>query len=63
MVYDSIRGDLVMANRDGVVVVPREFEADVIGQAWTKVQGETRMREEIRQGMKASEAWERFGIL
>ena len=47
----------------GVVVVPQEVEVDVIGQAWAKVQSETRVREEIRQGMKASEAWERFGIL
>ena len=63
---DGVRfnpGDLVIADRDGVVVVPQEVETDVIGQAWTKVQGETRVREEIRQGMKASEAWERFGIL
>ena len=56
-------GDLVIADRDGVVFVPKDVEQETLRRAWRKVHGENRVREEIRKCMKASEAWERFGIL
>jgi len=56
-------GDLVIADLDGVVVVPREVEEEAVRRAWDKVHDESRVREEIRKGMKASEAWDRYGIL
>jgi regulator of RNase E activity RraA len=56
-------GDLVFADRDGVVVVPREVEDEVIGRAWTKVHAENRVRDEIRNGMPATEAWHKYGVL
>jgi regulator of RNase E activity RraA len=63
---DGVRfapGDLVLADEDGVVVVPRAVEADVIRKAWEKVHVENRVRDAIRAGMKATEAFERFGVL
>lgn len=56
-------GDLVFADRDGVVVVPRDVEDEVVRGAWTKVHAENEVREEIRKGMPASEAWRRYGVL
>jgi regulator of RNase E activity RraA len=56
-------GDLVFADRDGVVVVPAPCEAQVIGRAWEKVHTEDRIRQSIRDGMKATEAYETFGVL
>ena len=56
-------GDLVFADRDGVVVVPREVEEDVVRRAWTKVHAENQVRDEIRTGMPASEAWRKYGVL
>ncbi|RMG34730.1 MAG: RraA family protein [Planctomycetota bacterium] len=56
-------GDLVIADADGVVVVPREVEREVIGRAWDKVHTENRIREAIRGGMGAQEAYDRFGVL
>jgi 4-hydroxy-4-methyl-2-oxoglutarate aldolase len=56
-------GDLVIADRDGVVVVPRKVEAEVIGRAWQKVNDEDRTRTAIQGGMKATEAYRRFGVL
>jgi regulator of RNase E activity RraA len=63
---DGVRfapGDLVFADEDGVVVVPRAVEEDVIRRAWEKVHAENRVRDAIRDGMKAAEAFEKFGVL
>jgi regulator of RNase E activity RraA len=56
-------GDLVFADEDGVVVVPRHVEDAVIGRAWEKVHAEDRVREAIAGGMTASEAYATFGVL
>ena len=56
-------GDLVIADEDGVVVVPQEIEAVAIQKAWDKVHAENRTRDAIREGMKAVTAYETFGVL
>jgi 4-hydroxy-4-methyl-2-oxoglutarate aldolase len=56
-------GDLVVADDDGVVVIPRRVEATVLDRAWAKARDENRVRGAIRSGMKAAETFERFGIL
>ena len=56
-------GDLVIADRDGVVVVPCEVEAEVIQKAWGKVHDEDRVRKNIVNGMNAQEVWEQCGVL
>src|SRR5262249_12303016 len=56
-------GDLVIADEDGVVVVPRAAEADVVRRAWDKVHAENEVRDAIRAGMSATDAFARFGVL
>jgi len=56
-------GDLVMADADGVVVVPQHVETEVIRCAWNKVYAEDVTREAIRNGMKATEAYKQYGVL
>ncbi len=56
-------GDIVFADIDGVVVVPQEVEVEVIKLAWAKVHAENKVRDAIRYGMTATEAFEKFGIL
>lgn len=56
-------GDLVLADVDGVVVVPGQVEVEVVRRAWDKVHAENRVRDAIRAGMKAREAFDRFGVL
>jgi len=56
-------GDLVFADVDGVVVVPREVESEAIRRAWGKVHAENKVRDAIRNGMKATEAWDEYGVL
>ena len=56
-------GDLVFADSDGVVVVPRDVEAEAIRRAWQKVHAENAVRDSIRGGMKAGEAFAKYGVL
>lgn len=56
-------GDLVFADLDGIVVVPRDVEVEAIQRAWDKVHQENQVRDAIRSGMRATAAYEQFGIL
>lgn len=56
-------GDLVFADLDGVVVVPQEIEGQAIERAWQKVHDENRTRDAIRGGLKATEAYQKYGVL
>ena len=56
-------GCLVFADEDGVVVVPREVEAEAIRRAWDKVHAENAVRDSIRSGMKAVDAFAKYGVL
>ena len=56
-------GDLVIADRDGIVVVPQVVESQTLELAWEKVHGENRTRDAIRQGMKAGDVYRKYGIL
>lgn len=63
---DGVRfspGDLVFADEDGVVVVPRAAEDVVIRRAWDKAHAENITRDAIRTGMKATAAYEKYGVL
>jgi len=56
-------GDLVIADLDGVVVVPQAVEVEAIQRAWEKVHAENVVRDSIRKGMKAVDAFEKYGVL
>jgi 4-hydroxy-4-methyl-2-oxoglutarate aldolase len=56
-------GDLVIADVDGVVVVPQRVEKEAIQRAWTKVFAENVTRDAIKAGMKATAAYKKYGVL
>ncbi len=56
-------GEIVIADIDGVAVIPRSVETEVIRRAWNKVHAENEVRSAIQNGMKATEAYRRFGVL
>jgi 4-hydroxy-4-methyl-2-oxoglutarate aldolase len=56
-------GDLVVGDRDGVVVVPRAVEDEVLALALTKVAAENEVLKAIENGMSSTEAFARFGVL
>ena len=56
-------GDLVFADVDGVVVVPRNVEQEVIRRAWEKVHAEKTVRDSIASGMSATDVFKQYGVL
>jgi len=56
-------GDLVFGDLDGVVVIPKRVEREVVTGALEKARGEKVVRQAIEQGMSATEAFATFGIL
>jgi 4-hydroxy-4-methyl-2-oxoglutarate aldolase len=56
-------GDLLFGDREGVLVIPREAEQEVIARAVEKAQTESAVGKAIRDGMSASEALEKFGVM
>ena len=56
-------GDLVFGDMDGVLIVPRKLEREVIEQSLEKAATENVVRREIEAGMPATEAFERYGVL
>ncbi|MCF3650578.1 RraA family protein [Synoicihabitans lomoniglobus] len=56
-------GDLVFGDLDGVVIVPRACEAEVVTRALEKARGEKAVRQAIEGGLSATAAFQKFGIL
>ena len=56
-------GDLVFGDLDGVVIVPKKVEAEVIERALAKARGEKLVRKEIEAGMSSTAAFKKYGIL
>lgn len=56
-------GDLVFGDLDGVVIVPRAVEKEVITRAVEKARGEKVVRKAIEGGISATAAFKQFGIL
>lgn len=56
-------GDLVIADCDGVVIVPKSIEGVVIADALAKVRGENAVRDGIRQGRSLRELFDFYGVL
>jgi 4-hydroxy-4-methyl-2-oxoglutarate aldolase len=55
--------DLIAADDDGIVIVPKSLENEVMRLAWEKATAENHVRNAIRGGMTASEAFQKFGVL
>jgi regulator of RNase E activity RraA len=56
-------GDVVLADRDGVAVVPQGVAADVLASALAKARAENKFRDAVRGGMSLSEAYAKFKVL
>lgn len=56
-------GDLVFGDLDGVLIIPRKHEAEVIRKALEKARGEKLVRKEIEGGMSSTAAFQKYGIL
>lgn len=56
-------GDLVFGDLDGVVIVPRKHEDEVLGRAMEKATTENVVRKAIEKGMSSTEAFKKYGVL
>lgn len=56
-------GDILFADRDGVLVIPKEAEEEAIARAFEKVATENKVRTAIQNGMSTVEAFETFGVM
>lgn len=56
-------GDIVFGDMDGVVIVPKDHERDIIHKAMEKAHGENKVKKAIEGGMSARQAWDTYGIL
>ena len=56
-------GDIVAADDDGIVIVPRTIQSEIILAAWNKATAENEVRIAVQGGMSATEAYQRFGVL
>jgi regulator of RNase E activity RraA len=55
-------GDIVCADEDGVVVVPRAVETEILTDALTKAHAEKTLRTDLEAGMPAVVAFKKHGI-
>jgi len=56
-------GDIVFGDLDGVCIIPREIESQIIMAALDKARGEKCVAEAIKGGMSASASWDKYGIM
>ena len=56
-------GDLVFGDIDGVLIIPKEIKDEVLEKALEKAAGEKKVRKAIEEGMSATQAFAKFGIL
>ena len=56
-------GDLILADDDGIVVVPQGVAEQALAAAEEKVRGENLVRKALAEGMSVTEAFRRYGVL
>ncbi|MCK6627474.1 MAG: RraA family protein [Anaerolineae bacterium] len=56
-------GDMLVGDIDGAVVVPQQVEAEIFSEALDKARAEKVIKLELEQGMLATDAFKKYGIL
>ena len=56
-------GDLVFGDADGVVVIPKRVEDEVLRLAFDKIKGEKNTLADLERGDKLADVFARYGIL
>jgi len=56
-------GDIIIGDMDGVCVIPKEIEVEVLTGALEKARGEQIVKKAIEEGMGAKEAFDKYGIM
>jgi regulator of RNase E activity RraA len=56
-------GDLIIADIDGVVVVPKEIVEDAVNKALEVAVSETKTRDELKKGAGLYEVYKKYGTI
>jgi 4-hydroxy-4-methyl-2-oxoglutarate aldolase len=56
-------GDLVFADLDGIIVIPRAAEKEAIDRVLDRVSTESAVRRELLEGKSMSDVWSRYRVL
>ena len=56
-------GDIVMADIDGVIVIPREIEEKAVDMAFEKASAEDTVRDELLKGALLGDVYRKYGVL
>jgi regulator of RNase E activity RraA len=56
-------GDIIFGDIDGVCVIPKEIEKDIIMEALEKANGEKIVKTKLEEGMSACEAFAKYGVI
>ena len=55
--------DLVFADLDGIVVIPKNLEKEVIDEVIKRINTENIVRKELAEGVTMAEVWNKHGVL
>jgi 4-hydroxy-4-methyl-2-oxoglutarate aldolase len=58
-----VPGQIVFADLDGIVFIPRDIEMDVIYEAAKRVKVETEIRGKLGDGASLRDMWDEYGVL
>jgi regulator of RNase E activity RraA len=58
-----IPGDIVFGDLDGVCIIPRAAEKEVLARAFEKARKEKTVRKALEEGMPSKQVFEKYGIL
>jgi regulator of RNase E activity RraA len=56
-------GQIVFADLDGIVFIPKEIEMEVIQEAATRVKVEQKVRQELGQGKNIRDVWDKYHVM
>jgi 4-hydroxy-4-methyl-2-oxoglutarate aldolase len=59
----TARGDLILGDEDGLVIVPQQVAEEALARAEQKVAGENLVRAELERGVPIGEVFKKYGIL
>ncbi|MCK4336345.1 MAG: RraA family protein, partial [Candidatus Aminicenantes bacterium] len=56
-------GQIIFADLDGVILIPKEIEKEVIQKAADRVGVESEVRKELGKGKKIKDIWDKYHVM
>lgn len=56
-------GQIVFADLDGIVFIPKEIEMEVIQKAAKRIEVENNVRKELGESNKVRDVWEKYRVM